>query len=74
MTISGDYDEIQSVMKLIIRLGGNQVEYGVIGSPEFLLLSSEAQQKLLNGWITLLNIYKDKIASGQDYEEPHVIH
>lgn len=74
MMVSGDYDDIQSVMKLIIRLSDTHLEYGVIGSPEFLLLSPNVQERLLSGWIALLSVYKEKLSSEPYYEEPQVIH
>ena len=60
---SGDYDSTNSLMKLILSVRDSQIEYGVVGAPEFLLLPQNLQEKFVSAWIQLLLLYKESLAA-----------
>lgn len=60
---SGDYDSTNSLMKLILSVKDSQIEYGVVGAPEFLLLPQNLQEKFVSAWIQLLLMYKESLSA-----------
>lgn len=60
---TGDYDSTNSLMKLIISVSDSQVEYGVVGAPEFLTLPQTLQEKFVSAWIQLLVMYKESLSA-----------
>lgn len=60
---SGDYDSTNSLMKLILSVKDSQIEYGIVGAPEFLLLPQTLQEKFVSAWIQLLLMYKESLSA-----------